>query len=106
MGQIGGVAADQSLTGFVVYLGGLLPLDPGPAYLINISPGQSPMTQLDAGNRFVFSDVTPGKYAIVLWTPHRSELVPDPDKPGQELLITVMADKVLDLGVLVARLPI
>lgn len=104
-GQLAAPTPGQSMAGLIVYLGGLLPLQPGTDYLVSVSPEQSPKTQVDAKNRFLFTSVLPGKYAIVLWTPHRSELVPDPSTPGKELLVTVVADQVLDLGVLASRPP-
>jgi hypothetical protein len=100
IGQLAAAAPGQSMAGQVVYLGSLLPLEPGPGYLINVSPGQSPVAQVDPESRFLFSGVPPARYAIVLWAPHSSQMVPDPAKPGQELLITVVADQILDLGTL------
>jgi hypothetical protein len=48
--------------------------------------------------QFVFTDVAPGQYAIVMWTPFGGN--PLVDKSGASIIFTVNADEVKDLGII------
>jgi len=55
-----------------------------------------PASMLNALNEFVFVDVTPGEYGIVIHTPVSDYVLPD--GKGGILLFTVEPNKVIDLG--------
>lgn len=93
-------ATSQSLSGITLFLGVILPLNSGQAHLVNINPDQSPKTTISADGGFEFSNIAPGQYALVLWSPLQSIIVPDPHDSQQDLLVTVTSDQIIDLGVL------
>jgi hypothetical protein len=102
VGHVSSASPGRSLAGIVVYLGTLLPLSPGPGYLVSVSPDRSPVADVGPDGLFLFRNVPPDKYVIVLWTPHESRMIPDPVDPQRDLIINVMADKITDLGTLTA----
>jgi hypothetical protein len=55
-----------------------------------------PASMLNALNEFVFVDVTPGEYGIVIHTPVSDYVLPD--GKGGVLLFKVEANKVIELG--------
>ena len=48
--------------------------------------------------RFLFTDVAPGQYAIIVWTPYGGN--PLVDESGNSIIFPVNADEVKDLGVI------
>jgi hypothetical protein len=86
------------LHGPIVYLGNLVPLTPGPAYTITIDVQASPNSLIDPEGNFSLYGVTPGTYALIVWTPVKSQVVVDPNQPDKELLVTVSAGQTVDLG--------
>jgi len=48
--------------------------------------------------RFLFTDVNPGQYAIIIWSPFGGNLLSD--ESGATILVTVNADEIKDLGVI------
>lgn len=80
-----------------VYLGEYMYMTPGPDYMVTMREQGSPHTLADSNGRFVIDNVPPGKYPLLLWTPFNSKVVPD-EKHEKELVVTVEAGKVTDLG--------
>ena len=105
IGQLKGRIPGTSPEGLVLYLGTLLPLTPGPDYLINLDPKNAPSTQLHADGRFIISNVAPGQYALILWTPRDSPFVPDPNNPEKELIVNIEPGKIIDIGTQTVSLP-
>lgn len=95
----------QPTGGFAIYLGEQLPLEPGPAYAVTVQQNSSPKAVTDADGRFAFADVKPGTYALVLWTPFNSVVVPDPNDPAKELQVVITAGQVTQIGDVVANMP-
>ncbi len=93
------------LLGFSVYLGDTLPIQPGDQHAITFQEKSSPHVDVDAQGNFAFVDVTPNTYALVLWTPLKSLVVPDPKQPTKELSIVVKAGEITDLGDIVSDMP-
>jgi hypothetical protein len=98
IGQLKNNIPSTSLEGLSLYLGTLLPLSPGPDYLINLDLKNAPSTQIREDGKFIFSNVTPGQYALVLWTPRDSPFVQDPNNPEKELIVNVEPGKIIDIG--------
>ena len=64
--------------------------------LVGFSEKTDPIGIQDQSGKFVFEDIKPGKYSIVVWTPMSQTLISDAD--GNTLFVTVEAGKVTDLG--------
>lgn len=61
----------------------------------SLKGNQDPQT-----GQFYFSNVPPGEYAIILWTPAISMPLKDP-KTKQEIIFRVEPGKVIDLGTII-----
>jgi len=72
--------------------------------LYNLDPDNAPHAITGDDGRFVFKDVPPGRYAIVIWNPFNSFLARNP-ATGLELVIDVRSDQVYDVGILFERYP-
>jgi hypothetical protein len=96
-GSVFSTNVNAPLSSVGVYLGEYMYLTPGPDYMITMREQGSPHTLADANGRFVIDKVPPGKYPILLWTPFNSKVVPDAEAK-KELVVTVEAGKVTDLG--------
>jgi hypothetical protein len=90
----------------VVYLGELSPVDleGEETHIVSMNPDASPSTGTDEDGHFVFEDVEPGTYAMVMWTPGNSWVVSDPETK-LDILVTVEADQITDLGEIETDLP-
>jgi hypothetical protein len=73
--------------------------DPNYPPLIAFSEADDPKAVQDASGRFLFIDVEPGEYALLIWTPVGNTVIEDPETE-QYFVFTVEAGKVLDLGVI------
>lgn len=90
--------AGTPMTGVELFLGahiGATKNDP----LYGMDPEAAPRTLTDDQGRFVFRDVQPGDYAIILWHPYKSSMVRDPATRAP-LQVTVTAGEVQDVGTL------
>jgi hypothetical protein len=105
VGQLKGKIPGTSPEGLVLYLGTLLPLTPGPDYLINLDTKNAPSTQLHADGKFIFSNIAPGQYVLILWTPRDSLFVADPNDPVRELIVSIEPGKITNIGDQTISLP-
>ncbi len=80
----------------VLYLGEVLSLDSGQP-VVSLDQQTAFFAIPTESGEFVFKDVTPGKYGLILVTPDYSFLVDDP-KGGGSLMLTVEAGETLNLG--------
>jgi hypothetical protein len=88
---------NSPLVAQTVYLGEFLPMEPGSNYLVTLEVEGSPHTKTDDQGRFVFAEIAPGDYPLIVWTPFRSKVVTmSPDE--RALAVTVRAGESLDLG--------
>jgi len=74
----------------------VFPDNPEAPPLVGYSVETDPIGVEDRTGRFVFADVKPGKYAIVIWTPLTQTLVMD--SQGSTVQVEVEAGKIVDLG--------
>jgi hypothetical protein len=81
----------------LIYLGEYLYLTPGPDYLITLQIRNSDHVSTNEQGIFIFTDVEPAQYPMILWTPGQSLVVPEKDSQN-ELLVDVQAGKTTDLG--------
>lgn len=94
---------DQPMAGVELYLGDHIgATSDTPMY--GLDPSVAPRTTTDQDGRFVFADVDPGSYVIIVWNPFNSYMLQDP-ATGAELSVILEADEVFDVGVLSAVLP-
>lgn len=95
----------KSLTGLSLYFGTLLPLTPGPDHLISMDLVNSPNTFIRDDGRFIAENIPPGEYVLILWTPHESRYIFDPNKSDEELIVEVVGGQIVDLGKISASPP-
>ncbi len=90
----------QPYFGNAVYLGhALAPSDPAFPPMISLSETEDPLAVMDQTGRFLFVDVEPGTYGLMLWSPVGSAPMQDP-VTGTYMLIEVKAGETVDLGVI------
>lgn len=66
------------------------------APLIGYSVETDPVATQDRTGKFVFKDVKPGEYAIVVWTPNSQTLITD--RQNVLIVVNTEAGQTLDLG--------
>jgi hypothetical protein len=67
--------------------------------IISFSEAENPVAQQDKSGKFLFVDISPGEYALAIWSPISSTIVQDPDT-GDYLVFEVKAGEITDLGVI------
>lgn len=67
--------------------------------IISFSEVENPVAQQDKSGKFLFVDISPGEYALAIWSPISSTIIQDPDT-GDYLVFEVKAGDVTDLGVI------
>lgn len=67
--------------------------------LIAFSEETDPRAVQDSSGQFVFSEVPPGTYALIIWTPVTSNVIEETDS-DEYLLFEVKAGEVTDLGII------
>ncbi|MFV2043818.1 MAG: hypothetical protein ACC700_11365 [Anaerolineales bacterium] len=103
-GRIVSVTTESPLASHVVYLGEILPLQPGPEYLVTLQVESSPHTTTDSQGYFAFADIEPGSYPLIIWTPFKSLVIPDASGES-ELQVIVDAGETSDVGELKVQWP-
>ncbi|MCU0520260.1 MAG: hypothetical protein MUF84_06170 [Anaerolineae bacterium] len=97
-GRLGVENTRQPMAGIEVYLGDHIgSTDDTPLY--GFDPGVAPRTVVGDDGRFVFPDVLPGRYVLIIWNAVSPMLARDADL-GTPLDITVEAGQTTDLGLL------
>jgi hypothetical protein len=95
---VGGEGGDPYMA--TLYLATTIPAstpDYPPMIAFSEKKDQRATQDVDTG-RFLFTDVTPGEYAIILWTPFGGN--PLLDASGGTLMLTVKPDELRDLGII------
>jgi hypothetical protein len=103
-GRIINAATGQRTIGMTVYLGTVKPMGSKDGNIVTMKENASPHTLSDADGYFAFTDIEPDTYALILWTPLNSIVVPDPDT-GREFMVTVQDGQITELGDVVSNLP-
>lgn len=89
---------DQPMTGVELYLARHIGSTPDtPMY--SLEPDSAPRATVADNGQFIFKNVPPGRYAIVVWNPFNSFMVRNP-ATGLELVIDVQPDQVYNVGTL------
>ncbi len=97
-GNLANITTHKPLAGATLRLGALLMLTPGPDFMVNVSQTESPLALTADDGSFVFANIPPGKYVIVMMIGLESRFVGEPGQPNKERLVEVSADKTVDLG--------
>jgi hypothetical protein len=95
---VGGEGGDPYMA--TLYLASTLPAstpDYPPMIAFSEKKDQRAIQDVDTG-QFLFTDVTPGVYAIIVWTPFGGN--PLLDKSGGTLILTIKSDEIKDLGII------
>ncbi len=103
-GRILNTVTGQDVVGIAVYLGTFTSMGSDGGQIVTMRENASPHTLSNLGGYFAITDVEPGTYALILWTPFNSIVVPDPET-GAEYAVTVEAGEITDLGDVVSALP-
>lgn len=85
-----------------LYLGSLLNKDNTDSKVpsvISISTQEDPKAIQAKNGSFLFSDIPPGKYTLVIWTPMSLSVVKDLET-SQDILFDVESGETLDLGII------
>jgi hypothetical protein len=82
----------------ILYLGGMVYADnPDAPPMVGFSVETSPKADMDQVGRFVFKDVKPGDYGLVLWNPVSFFLLNEPNTE-KSIKVVVKKGEVIDLG--------
>jgi hypothetical protein len=93
----------EAYLGANLVLGEVVDADqPGYPPLVGYSEDSDPKAVLAKNGSFLFVNIPPGKYGIVMTNPLVTNLVEDP-KSGETLIIKVEAGKITDLGELFVK---
>lgn len=106
-GKLVGPQIGQTLesTGPVLlYLTPLLYSTDGTSTMAKLNKNSAPMTLPDETGRFVFPDVEPGEYALA-YSAVTSEFLLKSPASDEDLVITVAADQIVDVGELYVETP-
>jgi len=102
-GKIVEIRSQKAPPESTLYLGEIRSLDSGQP-VVRLERATAPYAIPAQNGGFLFQDVRPGRYGLVLYTPEFSFLVDDPDGTGS-LIFDVLPDQVLDLGQIEVSLP-
>lgn len=81
---------------FPIYLGEII-LSNGTPAIVSLDKSRAPRSQLDSSGRFVFSNVPPGKYCLILDLVTKTIVLRNPST-GNDLIIVVEGGKIIDIG--------
>jgi hypothetical protein len=94
-----------SARGINVYLAEIITSERGLSEFATLDTSTAPTSGLDSEGAFVFSDVEPGRYAIVIDTPvaqRMTQVAPDTE---EDVLVTVESGEAVDVGTVYAQFP-
>ena len=89
--------APAPLSSAPVYLGIILKSQQGAEGLVQLSKASAPKAIVDEQGRFVFTNVSPGRYGLMLDTPQGAILLNKP-VTGESMIAEVVGGKVFDFG--------
>lgn len=85
-----------------IYLGEVIEPD-NPMYppLISLDDEVNPMATQDKAGNFIFENIKPGNYGLIIWSPFSQTLIEDPNRVGFPLLIEVKEGELVDIGTVI-----
>ena len=105
VGQMIDANTGEPMAYVYVYLGKKILLTPGPGYTYGLQEKSSPHIQTNDQGQFAISDVEPGSYLVMIFTPRSVSVVMQPNS-DKELEVNVAAGDTLELGELQAVPPV
>jgi hypothetical protein len=96
VGQLVVPGSGRLLADLPVYFGQLLPMEPGPAYMVTVQEKSSPHTLSDGEGHFALS-AKQGDYVLIIWTPIHSRVVINP-ATNKEWQVSVKAGETINIG--------
>jgi hypothetical protein len=103
----GGDPNDPALyVGIRVFLGDVLLSDDGQKAVGRGNPLEDPTAHTDEKGRFEFSNIEPGEYVLIVMVPPNDLFMLNHPTTQKNMIITVEADKYIDLGILEYDLPL
>ena len=88
-----------------LYVGILLIDSTGQHTLARVDEKNAPQTRTDANGRFVFKDLDPGKYILVVQVPPNNLMKLNHPETGRDMVIELAAGDLKDMGTLYYDLP-
>jgi hypothetical protein len=83
-----------------LYLANTIPSDQeGFPPIVSLSDQTDPLAVQDQTGRFLFTEITPGTYALVLWNPVASTVIEEPGT-NEYMIFEVQPGEVTDLGII------
>jgi len=95
-----GISDPEPLMNAILYLAEIVDSTDGRKALASFDRRSSPATQTDMNGKFIFTQVEPNEYALVLDRIYNSFLLQDPEAGG-DFLFVAKAGEILNLGDLV-----
>lgn len=89
---------DIPYEGLRVYLGILLIADDGKSTLARVDPMNAPQAITDVNGRFVFQDIEPTNYILVLQVPPNNLMKLNDPVTGKDMLIEAKSGEITDIG--------
>lgn len=91
--------------GIDVYLAEILENEDGSLRFAGFDRKTAPVTAADENGQFVFTNVAPGAYAIVIKSPLSEVIAVQASSPDQEAEVIISAGEVVDVGTVYTRYP-
>lgn len=89
---------DIAYEGLRVYLGILLVADDGKSTLARVDPMNAPQAITDINGRFVFQNIEPTDYILVLQVPPNNLMKLNDPATGKDMLIEAKPGEITDIG--------
>jgi hypothetical protein len=90
--------------GVDLFLGAVLRSGDNGQSLASLDKLTAPRADPDANGRFVFADVPPGEYALIVRSPISEVVARKQDQDG-DVIVTVVAGQAIDLGEVISKFP-
>lgn len=94
----------EPVAGYYIYLGRILQNNLGDESIVELDKATAPKARLNAFGEFVFVDVPPGRYGLMLELLRGAVLLNDPDSGGN-MIVEIKGGDVVDLGEMAYPLP-
>lgn len=96
--------SDLVLSGVLLYVADMVPVEPQGGYIYSIQEKSSPHTETDSAGQFVFSGLQAKKYTLILKTPMGSFPLVDAEK-HEQIMLDLKPGDVVNLGLVYVNWP-
>lgn len=91
---------DQPVNDVILSLAEVIRDSSGREMVVSYDPSSSPTTNTDSQGYFIFINISPNKYGLILDTIIKSYLIHYPDEEDKQILVIIEKGKEVDLGTL------